>query len=29
MIEKKDINLEKVVLVGIITQDQDEDKSKE
>ncbi|MCA0131174.1 GTPase HflX [Winogradskyella alexanderae] len=29
MIEKKDIALEKVVLVGIITQDQDEEKSKE
>ena len=29
MIEKKDIALEKVVLVGIITQDQDQEKSKE
>jgi GTP-binding protein HflX len=29
MIEKKDITLEKVVLVGVITQDQDEEKSKE
>ncbi|WP_370001072.1 GTPase HflX [Winogradskyella sp.] len=29
MIEKKDINLESVVLIGIITQDQDEDMSKE
>ena len=29
MLEKKDITLEKVVLVGIITQDQDEDQSKE
>ena len=29
MIEKKDISLEKTVLVGIITQDQDEVKSKE
>ncbi|WP_411894074.1 GTPase HflX [Winogradskyella sp. A2] len=29
MIEKKDIALEKVVLVGIITQDQDQDISKE
>jgi GTP-binding protein HflX len=29
MIEKKDIALEKVVLVGIITQDQDQDVSKE
>ena len=29
MIEKKDISLEKVVLVGIITQDQDAEKSKE
>ena len=29
MIEKKNIALEKVVLIGIITQDQDEEKSKE
>ncbi|MDY2586130.1 GTPase HflX [Winogradskyella aquimaris] len=29
MLEKKDITLEKVVLVGIITQDQDEEQSKE
>jgi len=29
MIEKKDIVLEKVALVGIITQDQDQEKSKE
>ena len=29
MIEKKDIALEKVVLVGIITQGQDQEKSKE
>ncbi|WP_242203839.1 GTPase HflX [Aestuariivivens insulae] len=29
MIEKKDIELEKTVLIGIITKDQDEDKSKE
>ena len=29
MIEKKDIALEKVALVGIITQDQDQEKSKE
>lgn len=29
MIEKKDVELEKTVLVGLITKDQDEDKSKE
>ncbi len=29
MIEKKEVALEKVVLVGIITQDQDQEKSKE
>ena len=29
MIEKKDITLEKAVLIGIVTQDQDEEKSKE
>lgn len=29
MIEKKDIALEKVVLIGVITQNQDEEKSKE
>ena len=29
MIEKKDINLEKAVLIGVITQDQNEEKSKE
>ena len=29
MIEKKDIALEKVVLIGVITQEQDEEKSKE
>ena len=29
MIEKKDIDLEKVVLIGAITKDQDEKKSKE
>ena len=29
MIEKKDIALEKVAIVGIITQDQDQEKSKE
>ena len=29
MIEKKDVRLEKAVLIGIITQDQDEAKSKE
>jgi len=29
MIEKKDIELEKAVLIGIITQDQDEETSKE
>ena len=29
MIEKKDIDLEKAVLIGIITKDQNEDKSKE
>ena len=29
MLEKKDINLEKVVLIGIVTKDQDEVVSKE
>ena len=29
MLEKKDINLEKVVLIGIVTKDQDEQTSKE
>ena len=29
MIEKKNIDLEKAVLIGVITQDQDEEKSKE
>lgn len=29
MIEKKDINLERAVLIGVITKDQDEEKSKE
>ena len=29
MIEKKDIALEKTVLIGVITRDQDEEKSKE
>jgi GTP-binding protein HflX len=29
MIEKKDTTLEKAVLIGVITRDQDEDKSKE
>ena len=29
MLEKKDINLEKAVLIGVITKEQDEDKSKE
>ncbi|MBL85551.1 MAG: GTPase HflX [Winogradskyella sp.] len=29
MLEKKDIKLESVVLIGIITQDQDEEQSKE
>lgn len=29
MLEKKDISLEKVVLIGVITRDQDEDLSKE
>ncbi|MFD1062712.1 GTPase HflX [Winogradskyella litorisediminis] len=29
MLEKKDINLEKVVLIGVITREQDEDLSKE
>ncbi|MBT8265738.1 MAG: GTPase HflX [Bacteroidia bacterium] len=29
MIEKKDIELEKTVLIGVITKDQNEDKSKE
>ena len=29
MIEKKDITLEKTVLIGVITKDQDEEKSKE
>jgi len=29
MIEKKDISLERAVLIGVITRDQDEDKSKE
>ncbi|WP_179337368.1 GTPase HflX [Winogradskyella ludwigii] len=29
MIEKKDINLEKAVLIGVVTQDQNEEKSKE
>ncbi|WP_047548737.1 GTPase HflX [Psychroserpens sp. Hel_I_66] len=29
MIEKKDIELEKTVLIGVITKDQDEEKSKE
>lgn len=29
MIEKKDVELEKTVLIGLITKDQDEDKSKE
>ena len=29
MLEKKDVTLEKAVLIGIITQDQDETKSKE
>ena len=29
MLEKKDIELESVVLIGIITQDQDEEQSKE
>lgn len=29
MIEEKDLNLERAVLIGIITKDQDEEKSKE
>ncbi|MBD0831036.1 GTPase HflX [Aestuariibaculum sediminum] len=29
MLEKKDINLEKAVLIGIVTKDQDETRSKE
>ncbi|WP_299777605.1 GTPase HflX [uncultured Formosa sp.] len=29
MLEKKDINLERAVLIGVITKDQDEEKSKE
>ena len=29
MLEKKDITLEKAVLIGVITKEQDEDKSKE
>ncbi|WP_111307758.1 GTPase HflX [Confluentibacter sediminis] len=29
MLEKKDITLERAVLIGLITKDQDEDKSKE
>jgi GTP-binding protein HflX len=29
MLEKKDISLEKAVLIGVITKEQDEDKSKE
>jgi len=29
MLEKKDINLEKAVLIGVITKSQDEIKSKE
>jgi len=29
MIEKKDISLEKTILIGVITRDQNEDKSKE
>jgi GTP-binding protein HflX len=29
MLEQKDATLEKAVLIGIITQDQDESKSKE
>ena len=29
MIEKKDVALEKAVLIGVITKDQDEAKSKE
>ena len=29
MIEKKDIDLERAVLIGVITREQDEDKSKE
>ena len=29
MIEKKNIELEKAVLIGVITKDQDEEKSKE
>ena len=29
MLEKKDISLERCVLIGVITQEQDEDKSKE
>ena len=29
MIEKRDSNIENVVLVGVITKEQDEEKSKE
>jgi len=29
MIEKKDITLERAVLIGVITRDQNEEKSKE
>ncbi|WAC01217.1 GTPase HflX [Lacinutrix neustonica] len=29
MLEKKDIDLEKAVLIGVVTKDQDEEKSKE
>tara|TARA_R110002126_G_scaffold181439_5_gene330294 strand:- start:2147 stop:2359 length:213 start_codon:yes stop_codon:yes gene_type:complete len=29
MIEKKDITLERAVLIGVITKDQNEEKSKE
>jgi GTP-binding protein HflX len=29
MIEKKDIDLERAVLIGVITREQDEEKSKE
>ncbi|HMQ44284.1 MAG TPA: GTPase HflX, partial [Mariniflexile sp.] len=29
MIEKKDVSLERAVLIGVVTKDQDEAKSKE
>ena len=29
MLEKKDISLEKAVLIGVVTKEQNEEKSKE